>query len=261
MIKLLLPDQRTVQLAFSVLDLIPDTHVWLKDAEGVFLFGNSMFYERFGIRSLEGLQGKTDYDLAPQDMARQYTEDDDLVLAGGMVTNRLELIPGLEGSVDWFLTSKWPVYDNKDAIFGSLGLSRHLNSSERRTVPYQELSTPINYIHAHIAEPLSVANISEACNLSVSALERRFKKHLKKTPHQYIMELRLERGRSLLMKTEKGIGTIALETGFSDHSHFTRTFTKHFGEPPSAVRLRCSSSSQERHSRERIQRIQKAWQI
>jgi transcriptional regulator GlxA family with amidase domain len=70
----------------------------------------------------------------------------------------------------------------------------------------------------------------------VSALERRFKKHLKKTPHQYINEVRLDNARRLLRETDKPIGTIALETGFADHSHFTRAFTRRFGTAPSADR-------------------------
>ena len=103
-------------------------------------------------------------------------------------------------------------------------------------MPYRELSTPIDYIQAHFADALSVDELASACNLSVSALERRFKKHLGKTPHQYIIEVRLDHARRLLLETEIPVGTIALETGFADHSHFTRAFRKHFGSAPSALR-------------------------
>lgn len=222
--------------SFAMLDLVPDTHAWVKDTEGLFVFGNRLFCERFGIDSPEGLIGKTDFDLAPPDMAQRYRADDDHVLKGGTVTDRLELIGGEKASVEWFLTSKWPIYHSGGEIIASFGMSRHLNKSERKAVPYRELSTPIEYIQAHFANALSVNELASACNLSVSALERRFKKHLGKTPHQYIVEVRLDHARRLLLETEKSIGTIALETGFADHSHFTRAFRKHFGSAPRALR-------------------------
>lgn len=235
MTKLVFNSLDNLEQSFAVLDMIPDTHAWVKDRTGHFVFGNSLFYQRFGIHSLQGLLGKTDYDLAPGHMAARYRADDDNVLLGVVVTDRLELIGGAS-SVEWFLTSKWPIFNSADEIIGSFGISRHLSRSEGKTVPFRELSAPIDYIRTHFAEHISVEELATACSLSVSALERRFRKHLRKTPHQYLTEVRLEHARRLLIDTEKAIGTIALETGFADHSHFTRSYKKHFGVAPSAVR-------------------------
>ena len=221
--------------AFKVLELLPDTHAWVKDCEGCFVRGNGLFYRRFSFSNMEELTGKTDFDLAPQDLARQYRADDDQVLRGITVTDRLELIGGA-AAVEWFLTSKWPIYNGAGEVIGSLGISRHLNRAEAKTIPFQELSAPIHYIQVHFAERISIASLAAACNLSVSALERRFRKHLDKTPHQYITEMRLEHSRRLLSNSDKAIGTIALETGFSDHSHFTRAFRRHYGIAPSEAR-------------------------
>lgn len=129
--------------SFTLLELIPDTHAWVKDRQGHFVFGNRLFYERFGISSMQGLVGRDDFDLAPADMARRYRDDDDQVLKGSVITDRLELIGGPDGSVEWFLTSKWPVHDPAGAIQGSFGMSRHLNRSERKTVSYRDLNAPI----------------------------------------------------------------------------------------------------------------------
>ncbi|MEP5566429.1 MAG: AraC family transcriptional regulator [Halioglobus sp.] len=221
--------------SFVALDLIPDTHAWVKDPSGHFVYGNRLFCQRFGLQDPESLRGKTDFDLAPQDMAERYRADDDSALQGQEVNDRLELIGGAD-SVEWFLTSKWPIYNPDNEVIGSMGISRHLNRSESKTLPFQELSAPIDYIRQHFASDISVADLAKASNLSVSALERRFRKHLDKTPHQYLNEIRLDHGRSLLINTDKAIGTIALETGFADHSHFTRAYKKHFGFAPKAQR-------------------------
>lgn len=221
---------------FAMLDLIPDTHAWVKNTAGRFVFGNRLFFERFGFSSMQALLGKCDYDLAPPTLAENYCNDDTFVLDGGIITDRLELIQGDGNSGDWFLTSKWPIYDLEDSIIGSFGISRHLNRTQGTTFPYQELRAPVDYICQHFASDISVESLASACNISVSALERRFRKHFDKTPRQYINAVRLDNARQMLLETDKAIGTIALETGFSDHSHFTREFGKHFGETPRAVR-------------------------
>ena len=222
---------------FAMLDLIPDTHAWVKDRQGRFVFGNRLFYERFGIYSLHGLIGKSDYDLAPASLAEKYCRDDAQVLEGAVVNDRLELILDEDDSGDWFLTSKWPIYNFQERIIGTFGISRHLNKTERTGIPFRELRAPIAYISRNFGERISVDALAKACNISVSALERRFRKHLGKTPHEYIAQVRLENARQMLLETDKPIGTIALESGYADHSHFSRAFFRYFGMPPRAARL------------------------
>ncbi len=221
---------------FTLLELMPDTQAWIKDLRGQFVFGNQLFYRRFGFRDLHGLLGKRDEDIAPAHLARRYTEDDAHVLSGGAITDRLELIPGETRSRDWFLTSKWPVYNRDGAIIGSFGISRHLNRSEGKANVFRELDAPMEYINEHYDTRISIESLARASHLSVSALERRFRRHLKKTPHEYLTEVRLDNARRLLLETGKRIGDIAIETGFSDHSHFTRAFSRRFGMSPRQAR-------------------------
>jgi AraC-like DNA-binding protein len=236
MSKLVYDSLEGAEQRFAMLDLIPDTHAWIKDTQGRFVFGNRLFFERFEFSSMQRLLGKTDFDIAPAALAQKYTQDDAFVLAGGVVNDRLELILGGRTGGDWFLTSKWPIYNGQDAIIGTFGISRHLNRTEGTTIPFQDLRAPVDYICENFASNISVESLANACNISVSALERRFKKHLDKTPRQYITEVRLDNARQMLLETDKPIGTIALETGFADHSHFTRSYTQHFGETPSSAR-------------------------
>lgn len=236
MTKLKFPSLAAAEQNFAMLDLIPDTHAWVKDTGGRFVYGNRLFFERFGFTSMQALVGKCDHDIAPAQLADNYVADDAHVLDGGTVTDRLELILTDSGDGDWFLTSKWPLYKTDGKILGSFGISRHLNRTEGTTIPYQELRAPVDYICRNFASNLSVAAIAGACNISVSALERRFRKHLDKTPRQYISEVRLDNARQMLLETDKPIGTIALETGFADHSHFTRAFCRHFGVTPTRAR-------------------------
>ena len=156
MTKLVFDTLEGAEQTFALLELIPDTHAWVKDLQGRFVFGNRQLYGRFGINSRQGLIGKTDFDLSPDHMAQHYRKDDDRVLKGGTVTDRLELITGADESVEWFLTSKWPIYNPRGNIIGSFGFSRHLNKAERRAVPYRELSTPISYINQNFSSEWSL---------------------------------------------------------------------------------------------------------
>jgi AraC-like DNA-binding protein len=85
--------------------------------------------------------------------------------------------------------------------------------------------------------------LADVTHLSISALVRRFKKFLGKTPKQFINEVRLENARRLLIETDIAVATIANDTGFTDHSYFSRQFQKLFKQSPSAFRQEhCSSA-------------------
>lgn len=64
---------------------------------------------------------------------------------------------------------------------------------------------------------------------------RAFAREIGMTPNAYEINRRLNLGRNLLRKGEN-ISEIAHETGFSDQSHFGRTFLKHFGATPGQFR-------------------------
>ena len=236
MSKFVIASLEDAEPGIAMLNLIPDTHAWIKDIDGRFVYGNRLFFERFGFTSMTELVGKRDSDIAQAHLAEKYIADDAQVLAGGVVTDRLELIPGERDLRDWFLTSKWPIYNLEGRIIGTFGFSRHLNRSEAKASPFHELQAPIDHINRHFAGEVSIEALARACNLSLSALERRFRKHLGKTPHQYLVEVRLENARRLLLETEKPLGVIALETGFADHSHFTRAFNRRYEQTPRQAR-------------------------
>lgn len=85
---------------------------------------------------------------------------------------------------------------------------------------------------------ISVAILAEQCNMSRSAFARAFKESTGKTPYQWITEARIERSQMLLTDLNLSLEDIAVRCGFADHSHFTRVFAAHRGEPPSAWRRR-----------------------
>lgn len=79
---------------------------------------------------------------------------------------------------------------------------------------------------------VSIAEVADACQLSRSHFSRAFRRTTGKTPHEWLLERRLERAATLLGTTEMSIATIAASCGFADQSHLTRSFSRNIGLTP-----------------------------
>jgi AraC-like DNA-binding protein len=83
---------------------------------------------------------------------------------------------------------------------------------------------------------VSIEEIANACNLSRSYFIRAFRETTHRTPHQWLLERRIDRARDLLKHSDSSLSEIAMACGFSDQSHFTRTFSQLVGTPPGTWR-------------------------
>lgn len=78
--------------------------------------------------------------------------------------------------------------------------------------------------------------LARIAGVSSRQLARLFKAELGASPHQFSIQLRLRRARSMLFHTRLGIAEIAAATGFSSHSHLTRRYRAAYGESPADAR-------------------------
>ncbi len=60
---------------------------------------------------------------------------------------------------------------------------------------------------------------------------RAFRETTQRTPHQWLLERRVDQARELLKRSDRSLSDIAMACGFSDQSHFTRTFSQLVGTP------------------------------
>lgn len=89
---------------------------------------------------------------------------------------------------------------------------------------------------AHLDNRLSLEALAIECRLSVSHFTKAFQKTLGQSPHQWLLEQRVEQARTLLMTSCLTLSEIAIACGFSDQSHFSRVFAKRVGASPGAWR-------------------------
>jgi AraC family transcriptional regulator len=88
------------------------------------------------------------------------------------------------------------------------------------------------YIHEHLHQDLKLVEIAAIVQISPYHFLRLFKQRMGITPHQYILQRRIEKAKYLLQNSEFSIADIAMQTGFCDQSHLTRYFKRIIGTTP-----------------------------
>lgn len=94
----------------------------------------------------------------------------------------------------------------------------------------------VKVMESHLEDPLSSRQLAATVGLSTRQLERLFRRHFDQTPRQYYLRIRLDKGRDLLRRTSQPILAVAVASGFTSTSHFTKCYRKCFGHTPTEER-------------------------
>ena len=96
--------------------------------------------------------------------------------------------------------------------------------------------TCIDYMKAHLSEPISLETLGRITDYSALHVLRLFKRDTQKTPHAYLTALRMASARELLAGDELSVAQIAERCGFVSESHFQSLFKKQTGMTPGQYR-------------------------
>lgn len=231
----------------KLFDLMPDVSFFLKDRRGRFVALNRRGCEFCGVRTEREALGKTDRDFFPRRRADEYLRDDRTVMRSGQaIVNRVESGPEAEGSPRLVMTSKIPLRDSRGRIVGLAGFSRLADQVREHSGIIEGFSKVMAYLHGHSQEAIRSRDLSELSGLSVSQFDRTFRKCFGTSPRQYLVRVRVEAACRKLARINQTITSIALETGFHDHAHFTRSFRAVMGLTPSQFRRELQSPTTRR---------------
>jgi AraC-like DNA-binding protein len=228
----------------ELLDHLPDVLAWVKDRQGRYLWVNRAFFVQYSLNhpdgkafaTVERIQGKTDYDLSPAFLADQFRHDDEQVLAGHRIVNRLERIEGSEGTTVWSMTDKIPVVDAKGAIIGTAGITRAAGPASSLEASAHGFGPALAHMRAHFHHEITNQHLASISHMSLRAFERQFLAAFHLTPQRFLRKLRLRLASRALMYTDESLAGIALQCGFADQSHFSREFRRQFGRTPREYR-------------------------
>jgi len=236
-------DQLGPESGLSLFDAFSDTRFFIKDTRGIYMHASRVMHLAHGIADPSGIVGRTDHDFIPAYLADHYSRDDQDVLAGKEIWGRVEMVLRHPNCPDWYVTSKTPLRDRNGRIIGLAGVSRDLQQTAEIATPFVQLTPVLDYIRDHFASPVEVDTLAQRAGMSARSFQRHFKKAFHLTPTAYVRQFRIGKACQRLIESDETITTIAQETGFSDHSHLVREFTRTINTTPGAYRKKYRGAS------------------
>ncbi|GAB2570649.1 AraC family transcriptional regulator [Spirosoma areae] len=100
----------------------------------------------------------------------------------------------------------------------------------------EKLTRIMTFISKHAKRQITLDELASEVSMSVPSVCRFFKKRTRKTPIEFINELKISRACSLLMQSGKTISEIAYDSGFNNLSNFNRQFRSVKGVNPQEFR-------------------------
>ena len=102
---------------------------------------------------------------------------------------------------------------------------------------YSKIADSVNYLHRHYTEnDFKVEKLYEIAKISSRYYEKLFYRKFSKTPKEYIVDLKIECAKELLLQEKSLIKDVALKLGYNDIYHFGKIFKKKTGYTPSQFR-------------------------
>jgi len=100
----------------------------------------------------------------------------------------------------------------------------------------QWLKQSKDFLHANFTESVTLEEIARIADVHPVHLSRVFREKFGCTIGEYVRRLRIEFASRQILTGEDSLGTIAHAAGFSDQSHFNKTFKTAFGLTPAEYR-------------------------
>jgi diguanylate cyclase (GGDEF)-like protein/PAS domain S-box-containing protein len=112
----------------ALIDRLPD-NLWVKDMYSRFVIANQATATRIGVASPADLIGKTDLELLPAELAQKFFADEQQIIRTGQpMVDKEEIAWGLKQAIS---TTKVPLRNDRNEIFGVIGVSRDITERKR----------------------------------------------------------------------------------------------------------------------------------
>ncbi|MGN7413780.1 AraC family transcriptional regulator [Paenibacillus sp. SAF-068] len=107
-----------------------------------------------------------------------------------------------------------------------------LTEQEIKTELADPVKQTLRYIQNHYREQVTLDSLAEQFNYSSRHLSMQFKRKTGYSPIDYLIQTRIAKARTLLLRSDATLSEIAAEVGYSDMYYFSRIFKKHVGISP-----------------------------
>jgi AraC-like DNA-binding protein len=110
-------------------------------------------------------------------------------------------------------------------------------------------------INSSLGNPPSLTHLARILECSPFHLSRVFRSQVGLSLRAYIARLRVHLAAERLARGERDLTALALDLGYTDHSHFTHSFRREWGAPPSVVRTRYGRFPRRPTSQTKVHRV------
>lgn len=114
--------------------------------------------------------------------------------------------------------------------------NQHIAAQERIYLTFRRLSAIDHYIRNNLLRSIRISELSDIAGYSKFHFIRAMKSQTGYSPHQYILKHRIDKARSLVVKSDIKLADIATELGFQSQAHFTTVFRRLTGLTPGGFR-------------------------
>jgi AraC-like DNA-binding protein len=114
--------------------------------------------------------------------------------------------------------------------------SKNKNKATKIGTEKTSVIKAMDYLHDHYKSDISIDELAKFINLSPFYLMRVFQRELGIAPYGYLLNVRLMKAKEALTGI-KTIAEVAVENGFYDQSHFTKSFKRVFGVTPGQYKV------------------------
>jgi AraC family transcriptional regulator len=104
------------------------------------------------------------------------------------------------------------------------------------------LDCALDELRSRFRQPLPILDVAATVRVTPSHFARVLLRHEGFTPSEYLRRLRIEYAKIQLQRTDRPLAAIAIDCGFADQSHFTRSFARVVGTTPGRFRRRTAGT-------------------
>jgi AraC family transcriptional regulator len=117
-------------------------------------------------------------------------------------------------------------------------VSRHLGKTRQEPggMDPTSIARLKDYVMAHLGERILVADLASHLGMPIDRFAWAFKARTGKSPHQFVVALRLQQAGDLLRTSRLPIADVALACGFASQQHLTNSLRRHAGVTPARLR-------------------------
>ena len=122
-------------------------------------------------------------------------------------------------------------------LLSNYGVGKPKISLPRGKLSSYQLRSVVDFVMSQLDQDVSLLTLAEKAHVSPFHFARQFRDTVCLTPHQFVLQQRIQRAINLIKIGKLPLAQIAVEVGFYDQAHFTRAFRRVTGTSPARYSL------------------------